>query len=116
MASMRFTGTLMGNLDTLNARNIAAIAASGKLIAQEGEAYMRSNAPWNDVTGNARSGLTGEVEAGSKGATVYYFHQVPYGIWLEIANSGKYQIILPTVQRMGPRWFTLLQTMIFKGA
>jgi len=116
-AHIRWTGTLVGNLTTLEARQMAAIAASAGLIASEGEGYMRSNAPWTDRTGNARNGLRGEaqVEGGGRRATVVYYHSVSYGIWLEVANSGTYQIINPTLQVMGPRWMSLLAGMIWSG-
>lgn len=114
-ASITFKGDLFGNIDQMDAKIRGAMAASGKLMEQEGVAYMRSNAPWQDQTGNARNGLSGSTEVSGDSVSVVYFHQVPYGIWLEVANSGRYQIIAPTIQVMGPRWFNLLRSMIFKG-
>jgi hypothetical protein len=72
--------------------------------AIEGQNYMRTNATWTDRTGNARQGLFGRAyRKGVSGYVIVYYGTVPYQIWLEIANSGKYKIIQPTLQIMGPR-------------
>lgn len=68
---------------------------------------MRIHAPWDDQTGNARGGLfaqSGSENAG-KGQTkfIVLYHTMPYGIWLELKQSGKYAIILPTVESHGPQ-------------
>jgi len=61
---------------------------------------MRDGAPWQDRTGNARQGLFARnvSQAGSNTFTIVLYHTVPYGIWLEVANGGKYAIIIPTLQ------------------
>jgi hypothetical protein len=63
--------------------------------------YARSNAPWTDQTSNARQGLMSK--AGRDGTTFYadLWHSMPYGIWLEVRWSGRYQIIVPSIQRGG---------------
>jgi hypothetical protein len=69
---------------------------------------MKHKAPWTDRTGAARSGLVSVAEhsgtaAMTGGATGFSQHKitmahgVDYGIWLEIAHLGKYQIIMPTL-------------------
>ena len=64
---------------------------------------LKQNAPWHDDTGLARASIaavsfhrpTGEYK---RQHTIIMAHGVHYGIWLEIANSGKYQVIMPTVR------------------
>lgn len=70
--------------------------------AQEVEEHARETAPWNDRTGDARAGLTGEFENEGNLLTIMIYHTVEYGIWLEVRNAGEYAVILPTVERMGP--------------
>lgn len=61
------------------------------------EAYAKTNAPWTDRTGNARQGLHGGVELRAENELVLFLsHGVEYGIWLELANAGKYAIVGPT--------------------
>jgi hypothetical protein len=62
------------------------------------ETAMRSNAPWNDNTGNARAGLfaTHDREPMVRHQLTLY-HTMPYGYWLEVRWSGKYAIIGPTM-------------------
>jgi len=81
--------------------------------------YMRENAPWDDQTGNARNGLfakayssggggRGRDSAGrfTSGSTashgIVLYGSVPYQIWLEVRFSGRYAIIVPTVERKAP--------------
>lgn len=66
------------------------------------ESYMRENAPWTDRTGNARSTLHAEAfhEPPIRHGIVCS-HGMPYGIWLEIANEGRFQIINPTIDAVG---------------
>lgn len=71
-------------------------------FAQELVDYARSHAPWEDRTGDARAGLSSLVEFGrGQNLVVSLFHTVEYGIWLEVRWSGRYAIIIPTVDRKG---------------
>lgn len=68
------------------------------------ENYMKVNAPWKDRTTNARNGLAARYVGSEKSVhEMVLFHQVDYGIWLEIRNDGEYAIILPTVQHFGAK-------------
>lgn len=66
------------------------------------ENYMRNNAPWTDRTGNARNGLLARAFRDGDEVGIDLFHSVPYGIWLEVKQSGQYAIIQPTIDHMGP--------------
>jgi hypothetical protein len=72
-------------------------------FAPEIENWMKSNASWTDQTGAARNGLAARYynEQDSRGIILY--HQVPYGIWLEVRFSGRYGIIVPAMEEWGPR-------------
>ena len=65
------------------------------------EAYAQQNAPWSDITGAARAGLTADVIATGEEAILTLSHSVSYGVWLELIQNGKYAIILPTLEALG---------------
>lgn len=71
-------------------------------MAPEVEAYMKINAPWTDQTGNARQGLAARAFREADSIGIILFHQVVYGIFLEARWSGRYAIINPTIEVMGP--------------
>jgi hypothetical protein len=71
--------------------------------AEEVQAYAQSNAPWTDRTGDARSGLYAEVYEEFGEIVLELGHSVDYGIWLELKDNGKYAIIMPTLEVLGPQ-------------
>jgi hypothetical protein len=60
------------------------------------ENEAKDNAPWTDRTGDARRSIAGTSEVTNTRVTVAIAIGVDYGIWLEIANDGKYGIIEKT--------------------
>lgn len=81
-------------------------ACKASMMFHEGgaENWMKTNARWTDRTANARNGLAARYAGASKGVhTMVLFHQMPYGIWLEIRWEGRYAVILPAVQEFGPK-------------
>lgn len=66
-----------------------------------GEGYLKEQAPWTDRTGAARAGLHSFTEHNGDTHTIILAHSVHYGIWLEVKNSGEYQVILPVVRQTG---------------
>lgn len=75
---------------------------------------MRLTAPWTDRTGNARQGLFAQayVQGDEHGMVLY--HTVNYGIFLETANSSKYEVIMPTVNRTGHAVMSDLSSLLRK--
>jgi hypothetical protein len=81
------------------------------LTAIDGEAQMKEKAPWHDSRGNrddrtpgeARAALYTATDLAGSHKTILFSHGVDYGIWLEISNHGKDQIIMPTVASMGKK-------------
>jgi len=94
---------LSPNLRNGPAKVKRAAMITAQRMAPEVEAYMKNNAPWTDRTGNARNGLAAHAYQEGDEVGILLYHQVSYGIWLEVANGGKYAIIQPTIDTMGPR-------------
>lgn len=66
-------------------------------------AKARNDAPWQDQTGNARSGLQVDVIILQKYVyALVLYHTVKYGIWLEVRFAGKNAIIGPTIRAYYP--------------
>lgn len=89
------------NLKNFDTRARRAIDASMKYQAGKSETWMRTNAQWTDRTTNARNGLFA-LPIDDIGRDVWLLvlsHSVSYGIWLEVANSGKYAIVRPAFLR-----------------
>lgn len=88
------TGRLVRLAKIFPQRVDEACAAS----ALHGEAYARMNAPWSNRTGAARASLRGESTVKGASGEITVGHGVDYGIWLEVANAGRYGIIPQTMQ------------------
>ena len=102
------------------AKLTVAIEANVKLImhqqAKRVQTYMRANAPWEDRTGDARSGLFCTPEEDVDAFNLYLFHTVDYGIWLEVRWGGYYAIIDPTIEVMGPEVMSALNGLLTRSA
>lgn len=109
-----FKNPLPGNIAEFGAKLMGAVIATMAYNAPRAEEYMKSNAPWTDQTGNARGGLAARPygSIAEQSAGIVLFHQVPYGIWLEVKQSGEYAIIEPTVQVFGPEVMGQLDDLI----
>lgn len=73
-------------------------------LRQEMEDYAKENAPWQDVTGDARAGLKGVLVSDERSGryTIFLGHSVSYGVFLETRDGGATAIIQPTVQHFAP--------------
>lgn len=84
---------------------------------QSGTKQMKLKAPWTDDTTNARNGLHSNVDHSGSGPvgftkhSITFAHGVDYGIWLELIQSGKFQIIMPTVLAVGKEVMRTLNGM-----
>lgn len=83
-------------------RVLTTVAAIAQYTATQMQNDAKANASWTDRTGNARTGLFGTSEAdfAEKVVTIYLSHGavIDYGVWLELANSGRYAVIMRTMQ------------------
>ena len=91
-------GTVTANIGAFKERKRAALVALCHRYSQDGAAYAKPNAPWQDKTGNARSLLHGKVVQYNTSIRARISHGVYYGIFLEKKHSGRYAV-LPKVLR-----------------
>lgn len=96
--------TLTPSLKRLLPRVDAAVDIVFDRYEAIAETHARTNAPWNDNTGNARAGLFAQHDKESMvvhSLTIY--GTMPYTFWLEVRWSGKYAIIGPTMLEVAPQ-------------
>lgn len=98
-------GSLKRNLRTFNGQMGPLVAAVVDYQAHQSIGWMKSNAPWQDRTGNARSTLNAyTLHYGVNNGSAHEIHLhggVPYQIWLETRWSGRLAVIRKAVQYMG---------------
>lgn len=63
------------------------------------EEEAKRDAPWTDRTANARQTLHGMVTETPDKTRLSLGHGVDYGLWLEIANGGRYGIVKKVLER-----------------
>lgn len=111
---------LVKNLTEFGPKINKTITLTTDFGGQRGQREMKLKAPWHDDTGAARNGLNVNVDhSGTSGIgfalhVLTFAHAVTYGIWLEVANNGKYQIIMPTVLATGKEVMKALSQMFSK--
>lgn len=105
-------GDLKKNLKTFDEHLNHDIAAVFDLNAGWGTTWMKINAPWTDDTGAARSGLTATPSRMGSTHELLLAYSVNYGIWLEVANSGRFQILGPAMRVIGDKILSDLQYIL----
>ena len=96
------------NLRDWGERKRAAAIALAQNWAGEIEARGKSRAPWRDRTGNARNGLFGSTQItglAQNEIKIVIGHSVEYGVFLELANDGRYAVLKPTLDAAAPEIF-----------
>ena len=99
-------------LRDLNPNIDRAIAKVVERQAPKAEAWMRVNASWTDRTGNARSSLRAIPIQEGDTHNLELIGGVPYQIYLETKNSGRYAIIQPAMLHFGRILMTQLQGLM----
>lgn len=74
--------------------------------AAQVEAEAKRNASWTDRTGNARQTLAAFAYAPQPWVAALVLKQhMDYGKWLELANGGRYAIVMRTLEtQYAPVW------------
>lgn len=104
-ASIRMTGldSLAKAIDAHDRKVKRVMAGQFLRAEQEAPGFMKLNAPWTDRTGNARAGLHAKLNIENRGEAfeLIFAGTVYYQIFLEARFSGKFAIIMPTVNYFG---------------
>lgn len=80
-------------------QNVADAMQDGKAQV---ESFAQSNAPWSDITGRARRGLKANISIEDGEIILELAHTEEYGYWLELIQDGRFAIIMPTLEALGP--------------
>lgn len=80
-----------------------AVAEAFEEAGSEIVASAQQNAPWEDRSGDARSGIEAHVENLNGEVVLTLFHTVEYGLWLEVIQSGRFATIMPTLEKEAPK-------------
>lgn len=91
--------TLSLELDKAPAAIMAQVQSRALEMAAEILNYAKTNAPWADRTGDARRLLDVDVSEDGETIVIQLYHQVDYGLWLEVIQNGNFAIIMPTLER-----------------
>ena len=103
---------LKRNLTTFGDKVNRSVAATMDYNAAYATSWLKSNAPWSDDTGAARSGLVALPFNVGKAHELIMAYSVTYGIWLEVANSGRYAVITPAMRVVGEKIMQDMQMLI----
>lgn len=88
--------------DMIVRENGFRITSRLKQLADRAASTAQSDAPWNDITGAARRGLTASLYKENNNIILRLSHSVAYGEFLETIQGGKYAVIMPTLEKIGP--------------
>jgi hypothetical protein len=115
---------LAKEVDRYGERILIAVHAVAAYVGQQMQDQARGRAPWQDRTGNARSGLffavdgfglrpvVGQVSSGARQSgsdtasvsgdkdrlVIALGHTVYYGKYLELAHGGRYAVVMSTIE------------------
>lgn len=64
--------------------------------------YAKINAPWHDISGNARNSIQAESGPVEDGYAIVLSGGMFYSVFLELSNERKYAILKPTLDRYNP--------------
>lgn len=110
--SLKFDdGEIQRNIAKLDEKTQLALRAAFGFQAARSTAWMKTNAPWTDRTSAARNGLHAVSSHSGSRFELLLSHAVSYGIWLEVANSGRYQIILPALRQASRELESLIRNL-----
>ena len=93
----------------------AGCEAVSRVSASEIEAYGKNTARWQNRTGNARNMLhAGFLWESLDILKLYFAHGMEYGVFLELANDGKYAILEESIKKFQDTWFKNIERVMNK--
>ncbi len=109
------TKQVLDNLDKWAKDRLEGIAAFNIFTASQVQTDARNNAKWQNITSDARKGLTGLATVKLPKMFISLFHKVIYGKWLELANDGKFAIIEKTLNAKRAEWFKGIRRLMTRS-
>ncbi len=100
------------NLERFGDRLNRQVAAVIDYNAAYTTGWLKANAPWTDRTSAARTGLVALPFSQASQHEILMAYSVYYGIWLEVANSGRYAVITPAMRIVGEKVMRDMQMLI----
>lgn len=97
------------NINKFSVERRSAFQDAFQRWATEAQNRSKDNAPWTDRTGNARNSIYGVAPGNEDKIRAYHGIGVYYGVFLELANNGKYRIIWPTMEALKGKLNTLVK-------
>lgn len=95
---------------------IKTLAKRGKLKRNSGSNSGGGPYKWRDQTGDARKFLKAHVKwTNTNTLMVSLSHHVEYGIYLELANEGKYAILEEAIRKYAPQFMEGWKKIISEG-
>lgn len=118
MSALTFTGLgeLIANVEGYGDRIKRGVAAVGPILAPKIQSWAQEHGPWTDRTGQARQGLVGTYEVLADLVTIYLYHGADHGKWLELANGGRYRVIIPALSAHYGEAMSLIRSALGAGA
>ena len=93
----------LNRLTEINQKVIQGTRLYAETSGAKLEAYAKSNAPWQDVTGLSRQTISHSVEsAGTNQRIILHGGTTSHFIFLELAHEKRWAIINPTMIKMAP--------------
>lgn len=80
------------------------ISRNADKVAADITEWLQNNTPWTDRTGEARLNMRCVVEHEPGNIHLVSTHGMPYGIYLETMQSGRFSVLMPMLGYWGPRF------------
>lgn len=105
---------LLGSVETLRATLPDRCMAALLPLAPQITAWMQTNHPWTNQTGDAERGLRTEVEQALNEIAVVFAHDpsLSYPIYLETKFGGRDGVIRPAMDVWGPQIMDALRGVL----
>jgi len=104
--------TLAYGLDMFTPQLKSKVAVLIDRQADEGTRMMKQGARWTDRTGNARATLKGDAKHMEFEDQIILHGGMPYQIFLETMQGGKFAIIRPTLPELGRKTMAMCQGLM----
>lgn len=112
MAKVTGVDEVFKNLDGFERRMKSAAKGGADLTAIQMASYAKKNRRWKDQTNVARAGLTGTSEQTGSTVKVAIAHTPFYGVFLELANGGRFSILEDTIREHRQKFLENVKSLV----